>query len=417
MSAKSLYARTVRPGLACVFVGVLVVTLSGCNAAPPPEPATITFAYRDLDTEYFEGVVHEFNEQYPHITIELRPLTASGLRHLEAGGADVRMVWQVILSDLQEQGDIMSLEPFIEADASFDRPDFSSAALDAFTVEGRIWAIPHGTNPIVIYYNKDLFDQYEVSYPEVGWTWDDFLSAALAIRDPDAGVFGYASDVEPYDALWLIYQHGGQVFDDIQNPTRTTFDDPLTIEAMEWYAELYHRHNVAPLPQEWREIGGNEGGILTGKVGMWSYYFAFQGGRDFFMEWPMRWGMVTLPRDTHAVTSGICGAFAISSQTQYPDAAWQWISFASRQPHHYTVPVRRSVAGSAEYEQLVGSDVAIVARECLETGLFDSPRVFTVFGGALDAFEAAVEGIISGDWTAQEAMDWAQREARARVGP
>ena len=69
--------------------------------------------------------------------------------------------------------------------------------LAVYAVEGKTWAIPSGMNPLVVYYNQDLFDQYGVPYPENGWTWDDFLSVALAIRDPEAGVFGYANLVGP----------------------------------------------------------------------------------------------------------------------------------------------------------------------------------------------------------------------------
>jgi len=42
-----------------------------------------------------------------------------------------------------------------------------------------VWAIPAGVDMLVMFYNQDLFDQYDVPYPEVGWTWGDFLDTAL----------------------------------------------------------------------------------------------------------------------------------------------------------------------------------------------------------------------------------------------
>jgi multiple sugar transport system substrate-binding protein len=419
MSIRNSCARTAWPGLMGVMTCLLAFSLSGCKgAAPTPEPVTITFACRDMGAEHYEALIPEFNEQYPHITVNLRPETEDGLINLEAQGADVRPVWQAMFDPMQERGDILALDPFVEQDASLDLSDFYPAALQVFTIDGEIWAIPFGANPVVMYYNQDLFDQYDVPYPVKGWTWDDFLSAALAIRDPEAGVFGYASNVGRVDALWLVYQHGGRIYDDIQHPSRVTFDDPLTIEALEWYARLYHEYDVAPTPQQALRAFGSpesavERAILEGKVGIWSYDFVLQGGRGR-AGWPMRWGMVSLPRDTQAATGGICAGFAVSSQTQHSDAAWKWVAFLSRQPWEYLVPVRRSIVESAEYKRQVGEDVAALAGDSVESALFYSPRVYSRFEGSREIFFEAVDRIISGAMTPQEAMDWAQREAESR---
>ena len=31
---------------------------------------------------------------------------------------------------------------------------------------------------MAVYYNKAIFDEYGVDYPEAGWTWDDLLAIA-----------------------------------------------------------------------------------------------------------------------------------------------------------------------------------------------------------------------------------------------
>ena len=404
---------------------LLVFSLSGCSgneATPMSEPVVITFAYNEIDADLFETLVQEFNKHDSHIIVKLRSETVGGLANLGADEADVREVWQEIAGGLQEQGDIVELDPFIEADESFDPSDFYPAMLRAYTIEGKTWAIPSGVNPLVVYYNQDLFDQYGVPYPENGWTWDDFLSTALAIRDPEAGVFSYVNLVGPYGPMMFVYQHGGRIFDEIQDPTRTTFDDPLTVEALEWYAQLFQEHDVAPTPEQARRAFGAERraverAILENRVGMWTYEFFRQGGRDWIVEWPMRWGMVTLPRDARSATGGMCGGYAISSQTQHRDAAWQWVAFLSRQTRDYVVPVRKSIVESVEYERQVGEDIAALVQPSLESGLFFSPRMYTRFEGTLDLFGEAVDRVTSGDWTAQEAMDWAQQQAERRIGP
>jgi multiple sugar transport system substrate-binding protein len=414
-----------RSGLTYAVICLLVVPLSGCGggAIPTPEPVTIVFAHPDLDTEYYEALVQEFSESYPYITVEL---VSSG-----TGDADVFVDSQFAPSELREQDNVLSLDPFIEQDASFDLSDFYPGTVGLFTSEGEVWAIPAGVDVVVMFYNQDLFDQYGVPYPEVGWTWDDFLNRALALRDPDASVFGYAPTDRIVDSLSFIYQHGGRIFDDLQNPTRTTFDDPLTIEALEWYASLIHEHNVAPTQKQlYDEDLGGAGSVVIGvymnKVGLWTGWFSERGGgrraSDTWPgEWKMRWGAVPLPRDAQSATLTSVEGYFISSQAQHPDACWQWISFLSEQMSsdvqhpRRLMPARKSLAESTAYEQQVGSDVAAVARVSMESAMVPSPRLVEL-GGVWGIFWRALDAITNGRSTPEEAMISAQQEAE-RIYP
>ena len=43
--------------------------------------------------------------------------------------------------------------------------------------EGHLYGVPKYQGTLVLYYNKDLFDEYAVSYPTAAWTHDDYLAA------------------------------------------------------------------------------------------------------------------------------------------------------------------------------------------------------------------------------------------------
>lgn len=61
--------------------------------------------------------------------------------------------------------------------------DDGSINLEHLTVDGGVYALPYRQDSWVIYYNKDLFDAAGVSYPDGGWTWDDYAEAAQQLTE------------------------------------------------------------------------------------------------------------------------------------------------------------------------------------------------------------------------------------------
>jgi multiple sugar transport system substrate-binding protein len=321
----------------------------------------------------------------------------------------------------QDDGLIVNLDPFVENDESFDLNDFYPGAMQLFTDNGKIWAIPAGMDVIVMYYNQDLFDLYGAPYPQIGWTWNDFLAVAQAASDPDGGNFGYGpmsynTDQNFIDLIHFIYQHDGRLFDNLQNPTTVVFDDPLTIEAVQWYADLIHQHNVAPTRQQLNALGGVQVAVFRGIqaefIGMWVGPFSSRGGKYYWPgEWSFNWGMAPLPQDAQAVSEAWASGYAISNQTDQPEAAWRWIAFLSQQMPDREMPPRRSLLESKLYEQKVGVDRAEVARIAVEDAVLPPVGIGAMFEDDLEIFGKAVTEVIYGNATAFDALTQAQKQA------
>ncbi len=407
MALGCWHHRLGRVGLIGMAFCLLATSLSGCaDPTPTPEPVTVRLAHRDFQTEHYKALVQEFTELHPHITVELR--------NPSLGDADIFAVSPLSASGQQEPDNALSLDPFIRQDQSFDLPDFYPGTVELFRSEGQTWGIPVGVDIIVMYYNQHLLDRNDAPYPEIGWTWDDFLDIALAVRDPGAEVFGYLPTLHTFGAFSFIYQHGGRLFDDLENPTRTAFDDPLTIEAVEWYAKLITEHNVAPTPEQTQTIfGGSERsvyrGIIEGKAAMWMGMLSEWAELSRVPGWDINLGIVPLPSDARSVTAAMVEGYAVSAETQHRDASWRLITFLSRQMPRTLMPARKSLAESEAYEQLVGDEVASAARSSMESAVLITPDLVR-FGEALGLFFEAVEEVIDGHSTAEEALSRVQRQ-------
>lgn len=412
---NDLHSKAVcRVSLLIVF-GLGLLSLPGCvKSTPTPEPVTVSFAFPSSDKEYYQKVLTQFNQVYPHITVELQARNGDMLGGIGPGHADVFLSSQFAQVWLKEQGNILNLTPFTEQDSTFKASDFYPGTLDLYTSEGQLWGVPAGVDLMVMYYNQELFDQNNVSYPRAGWTWDDFLQTAMLLRDPETQVFGYMSGFGPFDALIFIYQHGGRIFDDLQKPTRTTFDDPLTIEALEWYSDLVFKHNVSPTQEQIQEAFGSQGdlqsGVQLGRVGMWTGLFS---ERDSPWMEDLQVGIVPLPVDKQFATLTLIEGYFISSRTEHADACWKWIAFLSQQPPTRSIPVRKSLLESKEFERQAGENVAAIVRASMENALLLSPEL-AQFEQALNTFTQAFDTIMTGRSEPLEAMTWAQQESKLK---
>ena len=399
--------------LLLTFLSAWIGLLSGCRAfIPTSTPVTVTFGHPQILKEYYQEMVSAFHKEHPSITVELRAMNAG-----QTDGLDAFIVDSLSFLTYQANGTMLNLRPLV--DTSFDagdQEDFYPGALAAFSTPEGIWALPSGADPVVLYFNKDMFDQARLPYPTPDWTWEDFLSAANRLSKPEEGIFGfglYGIYLELVPVVW-IYQNDGKLFDNLQNAHYMVFDDPANIAAMEWYADLLFNYHVMPTPDQTASLFGNreqgvQRAILQGKIGMWMARFSERGGKTWPVEWSMPWGMAALPRGRQDFSIGFVIGHAIAANTKHIDASWEWIRFLSDQATGLAVPARQSLAKSTAFTQIVGSEIATAGRESMEKTVLINVGLMQ-FIEPLELFFQAVTQITAGKLTPSEALQNAQEQ-------
>jgi multiple sugar transport system substrate-binding protein len=83
--------------------------------------------------------------------------------------------------------------------------NFVPAGLEAFTIDGKLMAMPYFLDPRALYYRKDLFEKAGLKAPE---TWDDVIAAAQKLNTPEMNAFGLAfsrksDDMDYWWYAWL----------------------------------------------------------------------------------------------------------------------------------------------------------------------------------------------------------------------
>lgn len=198
-------------------------------AKPKTDPVELVFysTSGDFDEAGFMSTFGEpIRKKFPHVTpkyivygkdTSLGKLVTSGetLDILYFSSGQIKALTEVGL-----QYDISDLIKMYKY--NLDSMEPTTVELMRQIAGGGIYGLPVFNNTISLYYNKDLFDKFGVSYPQDGLFWDDLVSIARRMSRTDGG--------EKYQGFTLSMNHSMLVnqlsipYADAQNKITYTSD-------------------------------------------------------------------------------------------------------------------------------------------------------------------------------------------------
>ena len=224
-------------------------------------------------TQVVDGMVNEFQKGHPDIKVnaiyagnydDTRVRALSALKSGEP--AQLSVMFSIDVYDLMEQDVIV---PFSDVVSTAEE----KAWLDSFypglmangTVDGKVWGVPFQRSTIVMYYNKDAFREVGLDPNQPPKTWDEMAAAAKKLtKDGRWGVM-IPSTGYPY---WMYQALAIQNGLELMSPdgTKTFFDDPAAIEALQCWRDLGTKHKV--MPEGTVEWGTLRQAFLQGQTAM-----------------------------------------------------------------------------------------------------------------------------------------------------
>lgn len=413
-----------------VFVSLLLIMVSlaaGCGrwrAIPTPEPITLNFAARSRIADY-ASLAGQFHQLHPDVNIHLVDVDVfrgRGLDALDTMEIDV-VRWGQDYLTTERSNQLLPLDDVILADESFPYQDLYPGALEALQVQGIQRGIPAGLDFAVAYYNAPRFQAAGVTPPTPDWTPDDLLAAAMAVRNTEAAsvtatefTYGFCTVPNSADPIYFTYLFGGRLFDRLPDPIRPILDDPMNIEAIQWYINLHLEYGVAPDPEEIRKYfprGGIFEAIVRGKCGLWFGQYSDRGGRAWPAEWQGQGVMLPLPRGRAPFGLIQVDGYYILAQSKHRQQAWEWVRFLLDHPEAagLMLPPLPSQARSPEYVTRVGEEVAAVARRLPSEAMILPTATDPVLAQTVELYLNAVAQALTGDISVEVVLNEAQIQA------
>lgn len=325
-------------------IGLAATGLSGCDTLLPtptsPSEEKIQLVYQDFNNNWFPPMAHQLLEQFrathPNISVFYVPDPDNVVDQMpidmQAGtAADVFQGCCTHFPAWAQHGYTLDLRPYVAADLDAETiGDWDPVQYKAlFTRDGKQYGLPKYHGALALYYNKDLFDQFQVDYPNASWDHGDYLQAMKMLthdRDGDGKIDLWGSMVDVYwDRIQVHVNSWGGHFVDPDDPTICRMGDPEALAALDWLrARMWDDHCMATLSDVDRMT--TRQAFIAGRIAMvedgsWAL-------KDILSGAPFRIGVAPFPAGpVRKVTLSTTDGFGIYAGTKHPDAAWELMKF------------------------------------------------------------------------------------------
>lgn len=163
--------------------------------------------------QYFETWLENHRDIAPEVKIEFvqtegtadirEKITMTALSGATEDLPDAAMLDPVTIMDLAKAGLLKDETEYL---APLLDKMVDGATTDA-TIDGKIYALPDSVRPQVLFYNKEIFDRYEID-PETMSTMDGYIEAGRQLKEKSNGEV-YLSYIDPTSKTWRYWGRRG----------------------------------------------------------------------------------------------------------------------------------------------------------------------------------------------------------------
>jgi len=286
----------------------------------------------------------DFEKQHPNIkvdhSVEVWNDYWQKIAVMFAGGQFPDLVWMHYsrFKDYAEQKVLQPLDDIYSKDKTFNINDYMPQMLEIFKHRGKQFVLPKDHGGTALWYNIDMLEAAGVKNPWPGWKWSDFLEIATKMtKDTNAdgqidqwGTTDLMFGGNPAswwhaEAGWdVIKSFGGDTY--TQDFKKTLIDQPETIEALQFMADLINKYKVAPKAEQLAGLGAP---FDMGKTAFSAFPHAIQGFNLRYNKRPIkRYGVEFVPTGKGGTIYGLVATgFAIPTKSAHPKEAWELTKF------------------------------------------------------------------------------------------
>jgi multiple sugar transport system substrate-binding protein len=169
---------------------------------------------------------------------------------------------QELISKYAKMGAITDITDKLESSSNLTKEQYYPGVLKSAMYEGRCYGLPWIANPLIVFYNQDLFDEAGIPYPSPDgeWTWDEFIDIAKRLTTTKADAFGneykqYGYVVDGWPNIeTFIWAGGGDII--AENGVDILLDSQESINGLAILSKIL-KADISPSYSEVSSLGSN----------------------------------------------------------------------------------------------------------------------------------------------------------------
>ena len=318
---------------------------------------TITLGWfsNSYEIEIVQKIINRFEQLNPFIKVNLELIPISqyiynltqSFKH--DNGPDLFVISDYHFRQLMESNSLDMLAPYLPEQIGAEKDSYKQV-FDMFSYNQTLPVTPFVFSPVMICYNRRMFQEAGISENLKMENWDDLLE--LSIRTTkgmqDNGMineygFCFSSSTNRWP-VFLLQNNGSFMTED---RTKSVMHSKENIEALNYCSDLMYKHQVSPIFSHGSdELAENlfmrEGAAMI----LTTYYFMNE-----FRDHKIKWDVLPPPQNVTPGTLLIGGALGISAISKNKEAAQTLVNFMVSteaqklvKQNGCTIPMLREVA-------------------------------------------------------------------------
>lgn len=393
----------------------LAVALSLAGTAFAEEPVTITYATfsaSGAQEETLKKMVEVFEEKNPDIKVDVQ-LTGYDDYFTKlattVGGGNAPDVFEMNMENFLAY---MLRGACADLTGLVDPASYSEGTLSAVSSDGKLYAVPMSFSTCVLFYNKALFDQAGLEYPDDTWTWTEAQAAAEKIRALGDDIWGYYQPVSYNEFYKSVKGNGGSLLnEDYTAFTVNTPENVAVLEAM--LARVRGEDRVMPNAEDMAGRGDwdlfSEGKLGMLVTGIWGF-------QTFTDQCDFDWDITVEPGFKDKSTFFFANVNCVSTESTKQEAAARFVDAMGSDPDIVQLRLDASWELPTIADQTKLTQYLDVTPPDNRPAVFDSmdyavaPPALLEQGAASEIIGNVLGTLETNDMTAQEALDEIQAQ-------
>lgn len=326
-----------------LLAAFLLVSSAGCKTEPKSETndkeknnlsGTITVWSYGFKAKGLKDAAASFKEKHPNVTVNVVEFNSSELKEkliesisTKTSEPDIVNINEEAIADILKN--YMDNFQVLSDESALPQKDrFLKKYVLASTIKNKVYALPYDTEPVLMYYRRDIFNNLGVKIEDIK-TWEDFIDIGRRLKiSSEDKIRLMPVEINKSDVFLriLVSQLNSEYPSEEKNYeiSKTSYTKAMS---------LIRQINSLKLAQPVASLEEAVNSIKNGTVAAVAAGSNFSGFlQESFPEQRGKWGVIRLPAfepggSTSAVING--SYLALLGKTQNKNVALEFMSYAS----------------------------------------------------------------------------------------